>query len=325
MQRGKKMTLGFARSMFLSLLVGLCAWGFMSQDRARPSPSIPGVADLADLLALPDARVMDVEIGRMNLLCAQGLLGAEDLDMAACLTTLDDMAKRVRSETERHEYRFRQNPAEFEGSDAFFRMLMLMVVLEEDFGVRYNPERVGQAGNATQGDRFFADSRDVFLHGLLGPRHLGTCSSMPVLYVAVGRRLGYPLKLVTTKGHLFVRWEDVREQFNVEATGHGLNRFNDDYYRRWPFAVTDEEVKAEGYLKSLTPAGELAVFLSIRGLCLREAGRNREAADAFATAARLAPNCRSYAVQQAVLAREAAASGERKTTPQLAITKEIKQ
>ena len=37
----------------------------------------------------------------------------------------------------------------------------------------------------------------------VAPRALarGTCSSLPVLQVAVGRRLGYPLKLVTTKGH----------------------------------------------------------------------------------------------------------------------------
>jgi len=30
---------------------------------------------------------------------------------------------------------------------------------------------------------------------------------MPILYVAVGRQSGYPLKLVTTKGHLLVRRE----------------------------------------------------------------------------------------------------------------------
>ena len=33
--------------------------------------------------------------------------------------------------------------------------------------------------------------------------------------MAVGRRLGYPLKLVTTKGHLFVRWEGAGERFNI--------------------------------------------------------------------------------------------------------------
>jgi hypothetical protein len=249
---------------------------------------------MAELLRLPDKALATVEIARMNLLCGQGLPGAEGCDIQACLVTLEDIVKRVRSETERHQYRFRQNQGAFEHSEGFFRMLMLTVVLEEDCGVRYNPDRIGLTGNATGHDEFFADSRDVFLHGLLGARRLGTCSSMPVLYVAVGRRLNYPLKLVTTKGHLFVRWEGEREQFNVEATGHGLNRFDDDYYRRWPFPVTDEEVQAEGYLKSLTPAEDLAVFLSMRGMCLREAGHRAEAAESFAAASRLAPGCRGY-------------------------------
>jgi hypothetical protein len=169
------------------------------------------------------------------------------------------------------------------------------------------------------GDGFFADARDVFLQGLLGGRRnfpspnplpkeratasespwavaLGTCSSLPVLQVAVGRRLGYPLKLVTTKGHLFVRWEGAGERFNIEAARQGVNRFTDDYYRHWPMEITPAQEVAEGYMKSLSPPEELGVFLSIRGMCLREAGRLVEAAAAFAVAARLAPTCRGYRV-----------------------------
>lgn len=80
---------------------------------------------------------------------------------------------------------------------------------------RYDPERQNGSMAAIEGDRFFADSSKVFLHGLLGSKRQGTCSSMPVLYSAVGRRLGYPLKLVTIKGHLFVRWEGAGERLNV--------------------------------------------------------------------------------------------------------------
>jgi len=32
---------------------------------------------------------------------------------------------------------------------------------------------------------------------------------------------GYPLKLVTTKGHLFVRQDGKGECFNLEVTGNG--------------------------------------------------------------------------------------------------------
>jgi regulator of sirC expression with transglutaminase-like and TPR domain len=173
-------------------------------------------------------------------------------------------------------------------------MLMLTVVLTEDYGMQYDPLRKGTPAAAQTNDRFFSDPDSVFLTGLLGPKRKGTCSSMPVLYVALGRELGYPLKLVSTKGHLFVRWEGDGERFNIEATGHALNRFDDDYYRHWPFEITPAEEKEEGYLKSMTRAEELAAFLSIRGMCLAEAGKTRQAAEAFAAATRLGPHCASY-------------------------------
>jgi hypothetical protein len=91
-----------------------------------------------------------------------------------------------------------------------------------------------------------------------------------------------------------VRWEGGGERFNIEATGRGVNRFEDDYYRHWPFGISAAEEAAEGYLKSLSPAEELAVFLSIRGMCLRESGHLAEAAESFATASRLSPGTRSY-------------------------------
>ncbi len=110
----------------------------------------------------------------------------------------------------------------------------------------------------------------------------------------LGRQLGYPLELVTTKGHLFVRWEGGGGRFNIEATGRGVNRLEDDYYRHWPFEVSAAEEAAEGYLRPLNPAQELAVFLSIRGMCLRDSGRLADATESFAAASRLSPGTRSY-------------------------------
>ena len=86
-------------------------------------------------------------------------------------------------------------------------------------------------------DPDFSDSRDLFIHGLVyGPG--GTCIRCPSLYAAVGRRLGYPLKLVESKGHLFVRWDDPNgERLNIEATGQGLSCPADEHYRTWPVAI----------------------------------------------------------------------------------------
>ena len=266
------------------------------------------VQALPQLLSLPPETQGQASIARMNLLCAQGLSATNGPDVPTCLAALDTWAQRVRSETERHLYRFKQNPADFENSQGFFRMLMLAVVLAEDFGVHYDPQKRVDPTSARMEDGFFADPKDVFIHGLLGPEQRGTCSSLPVLYVAIGRELGYPLKLVTTKGHLFVRWEDGKERFNVEATNHGLSRFADDYYRHWPFEVSAAEEAAEGHLKSLSPAAELAVFLSIRSMCQREVGRLKEAAESFDAARKLVPNCRSYQAMGTELRRRLGAA-----------------
>jgi hypothetical protein len=246
------------------------------------------------LVALAQESLAAVGIARMNLLCQQGLSGTQDFDINSSLSLIEQMAARVKAETQRHLYRFQRNPGEFENSEGFYRMVMMGVVLTEDFGIHYNPRQRTAPGESGPDDGFFADPQMVFLGGLLGPGRQGTCSSLPVLYVAVGRQLGYPLKLVATKGHLFVRWEGRGERFNIEATGRGVNRFEDDYYRHWPFEVSAAEEAAEGYLKSLNPAEELAVFLSIRGMCLRESGRLAEAAESFAAASRLSPGTQSY-------------------------------
>jgi hypothetical protein len=128
-------------------------------------------------------------LAEVNLSLAADLPVADSLPVTKYLHTLDVWGERVRAETERHLYRFRKSPADYHHSEAYFRMLMMAVVLYEDFGVRYNPARVSRPGSP-EDMSFFADSRDLFLHGLLGPRRTGTCSSMPVLYAAIGRRLG---------------------------------------------------------------------------------------------------------------------------------------
>jgi len=242
---------------------------------------------LNDVLALKPAELDRADIALMNLLCAQGLPGAEELSIDECLATLDQWAQHVKSETDRNFHQFRESPGSFENSEGYFRMLMMAAVVYEDFGVRYNPQLISTPGQDSADNHFFADSRDVLIHGLLGPQHRGTCSSMPVLYIAVGRRLGYPLKLVTTREHLFLRWDDAADRFDLEGTGKGMNHYSDEHFRQWPFPITDSEIKENGYLKSLNSAQELSVFLSIRGACLMENSRLPEAVASFDASYRL--------------------------------------
>jgi hypothetical protein len=249
---------------------------------------------LATLLALDPAHLAQYDVAAVNLLCAEGLPGAEGLDRPRCLALLDEWAKRIGAETERNLHRFRERPLEYENSEAFFRMGMLVTVLQQDLGVRYNPDRIESPTSPSPNGVFFADSQDLFLHGLLGDRRMGTCVSLPVLYVAVARRLGYPVKLVSAKSHLFVRWEG-KERINIEGAGQGINSFPDGHYRTWPMPIGDAEMKACRYLQSMTPAQELAVFLATRGQCLMSAEKVGEARRVFAKAGELVPGSPEYA------------------------------
>ena len=87
-----------------------------------------------------------------------------------------------------------------------------------------------------------------------------------------------------------MRWDTPTEKFDMDATGKGLDRVDDDFYRKWPFPLTEQEIKDEDYLKSLSTREELSVFLSVRAACLSENGRFDEAADTFNAAYLRAPN-----------------------------------
>jgi hypothetical protein len=123
------------------------------------------------------------------------------------------------------------------------------------------------------------------------------------LYVVVGRRLGYPLKLVEAKDHLYCRWDDTlgtsfpKERFNIEGSGQGFGMYPDDYYLGWPLQLTVAERQMGVYGKSLTPREELACFLGTRGHCLADNGREAEAIQCFQWTIELAPHDPRYKLQ----------------------------
>jgi hypothetical protein len=122
---------------------------------------------------------------------------------------------------------------------------------------------------------------------------------MPIFYIALGRRLGYPLKLAKAKGHLFLRWDSPKEKFDMDATGKGLNKYDDEHYKQWPFPLVEADIKEEDYLKSLSAREELSVFLSIRGACQTDNGQLGEALASFNLACKLVPTWRGNQVMLA--------------------------
>jgi hypothetical protein len=189
------------------------------------------------LVMLPEDELARLDIALVNLACAADLPDAPGpVVWEACIKRLDHWASLIGGYTERLLPKFRRSPHEYEHSEAYFRMLCLATVLQRDCGVRYNPAKVSPDVPL--------DTADSFIHGaVLGEG--GTCCSLPVVWAAVGRRLGYPLKLVSCLSekfsHLFLRWEGPgsRKRFNIEATTHlGFATPSDDDFRTGRFART---------------------------------------------------------------------------------------
>lgn len=235
---------------------------------------------------LPEWELGQYDIAAINLACAEGLPGAEQIDPDYCLYKLDEWAGEVGPHTKRLLPHFRRKSHLYENSEAYFRAMDLITVLQRDLGVRYNPAKIPE-------DAPF-DTADSFIHGVIQGDG-GTCASLPVVYAAVGRRLGYPIRLATTRnktsGHLFARWEDpaTGERFNIEATNRGMSTPTDDYFRTGLYEL-GPKVEAEGcYLRSKTPRMELAGFLGNRAWCWHDAKDWRRCVEAWAWAAALVP------------------------------------
>jgi hypothetical protein len=249
---------------------------------------------LDDLLSMPEMQLARFDVAGLNLDCAVGLPGAEDLEIGKCLSQFDEWADRVRESTENRRSNFATCPEYYDNSEAVFRMVILVLTLQQDCGVRYNPDRIH--------DPDFTNSQDLFVHGLFTGRG-GTCASMPVLYAAIARRLGYPLRLVHAKSHVFVRWDDplglsgyAPARVNIEGATIGMDTYADEYYETWPMTITKREIEARQFLHSLAPREEVAAFLALRGNCLQDHGRFQEATRAYSYACQLAPHIEVYAL-----------------------------
>jgi len=163
-----------------------------------------------ELTGLSDAQLGALDVAEVNLACAADLPGAPDAAQAAeCIDRLNHYAKCAAHYTQVRMTEFLNRPQVYRDSEGIIRMVCMVQLLQKQFGVRYNVAKIPE--NAP----FYTE--DVFIHGaLLGQG--GTCASLPVVYAAVGRRLGYPLKLVSAMRHQFVRWDDPDgERFNIEV------------------------------------------------------------------------------------------------------------
>lgn len=230
-----------------------------------------------------------VDIALLNLNCARGLPHAESIDVFSCLKILDEWSGMVRRFVGDAQPAFQQNPEHYGGHKGVFCFLSMVTLLKHPrgLGIKYEPSAIGRYE--------YSDSRHDLLHGVL-TRRLGTCTSLPVLFVAIGRRLGWPMHLAVAKRHVFCQWvheDGTRRNLEGSCAGGG-HSYGDERYLTWPAPLTAAELRSGRYLRPLTTDETFALFLETRGHCLVDNGRFQEAREAYALAHRHAPEWSQY-------------------------------
>jgi len=241
--------------------------------------------ELKKLVQMPEPELARLDIAVVHLSTAVGIPGMEDLDAKACIDKLDALADWTQRYT---EHCLANVPPEAdEDCEGKMRMRCLGTVLWKGGGVAYNEAKIPEDAPW--------DLNDTFISGaLFGPG--GTCATLPIIYTAIGRRLGYPLKHVCSWGpkwgHLFCRWEGDGQRFNIEVNHTGVS-FPEDAHYRHP-DLDPEREKLGMFLRSMTPRQELAAFLKERAHCLRDTKNLRKAVEAYAWATSLVPENAFY-------------------------------
>jgi len=255
---------------FLTMLILILLFGGCGQRREFHIADELKPLTPRDLFEMPIENLDRVDIGRMNIICARNVTRTEVLDTAKYVSRLDEWAAIAKQLERKYLPSFEKNAARYDNSLAKFKAVTLALTIQQDLKCGYNMDLITSgAMNDMRSPRFFKNPDDIFITGLL-KRRKGTCSSIPVLFVALGRRLHYPVYLAHTKGHLYCRWDDGKEDFNIEVTGQGVDTPPDSFYKGSPYNPSEADIKDEGMLRNLTNGESLAVFLETSAM-------NREA------------------------------------------------
>ena len=261
--------------------LGICMLLGCSDSRERSSKIELCPTNIDEQVSLSAEDLERVDLGRMNLICADAAAGSGQSDVSRLLRKLDNWTEVARAAERKYRPGFNRNPAKYDNSYAKFRAVNLILTIKEDFKCRYQMSLVDSGElYRVNSPAFFKNADDVFISGLLKSRR-GTCTSYAPLIVALGRRLGYPLYLKATNGHMLSYWDDGRESFNVDTNGTGVDTPTDDTYfkdqNQQLSGLSKADLERERLMCPLRAADCLSFFLETVGYCHEANGRLPEA------------------------------------------------
>ena len=223
----------------------------------------------------------------MNLTVAREIPRFADLDIRRYVQLADRWADDIRRRLPGAEAQFHRSPANWKNDIRFFRLGVVAWYVDEILRITY-PDELARAEDA-----LYVDPLDIFLNGLMDRRR-GSCASMPVLHVALGWRLGWPVSLACAGNHLFCRFDDGEVTHNIEATAFGRGGFRshpDDYYRQ-QYRIPETAVSCGSDLRAVTAREMLGLFIAIRAMHFASVRQMREAETGLLLARYLFPRNR---------------------------------
>jgi hypothetical protein len=254
---------------------------------------------VAQLMALSNAELEKVDIVGMSVAVAREIPGQENLDYQHYREIVDGWTDQFRRWMPTAEANFLNSPQQWRGDINFFRLGLLATYLTRERGVRYD-EKYSQDQKEGKNSKY-KEPGAVLVHGLIDTLR-GTCATMPVLHVAIGRRLGWPVSLAAVGPHYVCRYDDGKVHYNIEATYTGpgfVSDADEDYMKN--DHLPKKALTSGSDFRSLSAREMLGVFVAARARYYRDTSRFGEADRDYALARVLYPNHR-YAYRESILA-----------------------
>jgi len=252
--------------------------------------NLPGNRTVAKLMALSDAELEKVDVVEMSVAVAREIPGCENLNYQHYKQIVDGWAGDVRRWMPAAEVNFHISPQQWRSDINFFRLGLLATYLTRERGIRY-AEKYSQEQKEGKNSRY-EDPGAVLVHGLVDTLR-GTCATMPVLHVAIGRRLGWPVSLAAVGPHYVCRYDDGKVHYNIEATytGPGFVSDSDEDYIKNDH-LPRKAVTTGSDFRSLTVREMLGVFIGMRARYYWDTGQYDAADRDYVLARVLYPNHR---------------------------------
>ncbi|MBI4834342.1 MAG: tetratricopeptide repeat protein [Planctomycetes bacterium] len=194
-------------------------------------------SELDKMLAGPDN---EIDLARAALLVAQEVYPNIDID--SYIKRIDGMADKVR-------YIIMAGRGNAFDPDYRIRAINTLFFYEEKY--EYDTA-----------DFFGRQVSNCFLNGIMDTKK-GACFTMPLLYLCLTDRLGFPIYGVNIPDHFTIRYDDGKYRTNIETTCKG-GVAGDDAYIDICY-ITDKEIKSGAFLRNLSKKEVVSNMIESRG------------------------------------------------------------